>query len=174
MLDTLLFDGWKNPIRIVIMSILIYGYLIFIMRISGKRTLFQYNMFDLIISIAYGSTIATILISEKVAFIEGAFVLGMLTLLQLFIAIMEMKSKKFGAVINPTPTFLYYNDEFLEEVMKKERILRSEIRNAVRQQGIGSMEEVEAVVLEGNGQMSVIPKSKTGSMDTLVDVKGSR
>ena len=144
------------------------------MRISGKRTLLQYNMFDAIVSVAYGSTIATILLTEKISFVEGAFVLGMLTLLQLFIAVMEKKSKKFGAVLNPTPTFLYYNDDYCEAALEKERVTESEVRNAVRQQGIGSMEDVEAVVLEGNGKMSIVPKSKTGSMDALKDVEHSK
>ncbi|QHJ71256.1 DUF421 domain-containing protein [Planococcus halotolerans] len=174
MLDSLLFDGWKAPLRIVIMSILIYAYLILIMRLSGKRTMFQYNMFDVIISVAYGSTIATILLTDKISFTEGAFVLGMLTFIQLLIAVMEMKSKKFGAVINPTPTFLYYNDDYCEENLEKERVLKSEIRNAVRQQGIGTMEKIEAIVLEGNGQLSIIPKSEAGAGDTLVDVKSPK
>ena len=171
MFETLLFDGWKNPIRIVIMALLIYGYLIFIMRISGKRTLLQYNMFDVIISVAYGSTIATVLITEKISFVEGAFVLGMLTLLQFFIAVMEQRSKKFASILNPTPTFLYYNDDYCDAALEKERILKSEVRNAVRQQSIGSMEEVEAIILEGNGKMSIIPKSKTGSMNALIDAE---
>lgn len=171
MLESFLFDGWKNPIRIIFMAISIYAYLIVIMRLSGKRILFQYNMFDVIISVAYGSTIASILITGNIAFTEGAFVLGMLTLLQLFIAVMEQKSKRFGSILNPTPTFLYHNDEFCEKALKKERVLESEIRNAVRMQGIGSLEEVEAVVLEGNGQMSIIPKSETGSMSALQDVE---
>lgn len=170
--DSLLFDGWKSPLRIVIMSILIYGYLILIMRLSGKRTLFQYNMFDVIISVAYGSTIATILLTDKISFVEGAFVLGMLTVIQLFIAVVETKSKKFGAIINPTPNFLYYSDDYCEEVLDKERVLKSEIRNAVRQQGIGTMEKIEAIVLEGNGQLSIITKSEAGSGDTLIDVEG--
>ncbi|RLQ92440.1 DUF421 domain-containing protein [Planomicrobium sp. Y74] len=174
MLDSLIFDGWKAPLRIVIMSILIYGYLILIMRLSGKRTMLQYNMFDVIISVAYGSTIATILVTDKISFVEGAFVLGMLTFIQLFIAVMEMKSKKFGAILNPTPTFLYYNDEFCEEELEKERVLKSEIRNAVRQQGIGSMQKIEAIVLEGNGQFSIITKSEAGAGDTLVDVEGAK
>lgn len=174
MLDSLFFDGWKAPLRIVIMSVLIYGYLILIMRLSGKRTMLQYNMFDVIISVAYGSTIATILVTDKISFVEGAFVLGMLTFIQLFIAVMEMKSKKFGAILNPTPTFLYYNDEFCEEELEKERVLKSEIRNAVRQQGIGSMQKIEAIVLEGNGQFSIITKSEAGAGDTLVDVEGAK
>ncbi|MFD1030567.1 DUF421 domain-containing protein [Metaplanococcus flavidus] len=170
MLETLLFDGWKSLVRIVIMAILIYGYLILIMRLSGKRTMLQYNMFDVIISVAYGSTIATILVTDKISFADGAVVLGMLTLIQLFIAVMEMKSKKFGAIINPTPTFLYVNGEYCEEVMDKERVLKSEIRNAVRQQGIGSMEKIEVIVLEGNGKLSIITKSEAGAKDTLIDV----
>ena len=174
MSSSLLFDGWENTLRIIIMSVLIYGYLILIMRLSGKRTLLQYNMFDMIISVAYGSAIATTLISKSISFVEGALVLGMLTVLQLFVAVMERKSKKFRTVIMPEPRFLYSDDRFCEEALQKERVLKREVRNAVRQQGIGSMEEVEAIVLEGNGRMSVIPKGKKGSMDTLVDVKHFR
>ncbi|AQQ55029.1 hypothetical protein B0X71_07030 [Planococcus lenghuensis] len=153
------------------MSILIYVFLIIILRVAGKRILSQYNMFDVIISVAYGSSIATALISKSISFTEGALVLLMLTLLQFSVALFERKSPKFYSIISAKPVYLYYDGEYCEDAMRKERVVKSDVRQSVRQNGKGSMEDIEAVILEGDGKISVISKSDAGSKDAMQDVK---
>jgi uncharacterized membrane protein YcaP (DUF421 family) len=67
---------------------------------------------------------------------------------------------------------LYVNGNFKEEPMKKERVLKKEIRQAARSQGISSMAQVDTVVLETDGSLSVIKKSEQTVKDTLIDVEG--
>ncbi len=61
------FDSWAALGRIVVVGVLAYIGLVFLLRVSGKRTLSKMNAFDLVITIALGSTFATVLLSKSVA-----------------------------------------------------------------------------------------------------------
>lgn len=171
MLDTILFDGWKSVLRIAIMSLLAYPFLILLLRSSGKRSLTNVNIFDFIITVTYGATLGSIITSDKVSFADGAVVLFMLTLLQYFVSKLSTNSKGFAQLIKVSPSFIYRNGEFDEESMQKHRIRKDDLRGKVRQQGLSSFEQVEAIVLEGDGSLSIIKKEDGLSKDALENVK---
>ena len=62
----------------------------------------------------------------------------------------------------------------LEDRLRAERVTAGEVRQAVRSQGIGGLELVEAVVLETDGSFSVIPGSQAGSGSALADLEPVR
>jgi uncharacterized membrane protein YcaP (DUF421 family) len=64
------------------------------------------------------------------------------------------------------PTLLYYQGSFLEKNMRKERVSKDDLLGTVRQNRIGSLDEVEAIVLETNGSVSVIKKGGTQGSST--------
>lgn len=72
--------------RVIIIGAVSYATLIAVLRLSGKRTLSQLNAFDFIVTVALGSTLATILLSSDVAFVEGLTALLLLAGLQLVVA----------------------------------------------------------------------------------------
>jgi len=59
-------------------------------------------------------------------------------------------------LVRSEPRFLVYNGEFLHEAMRQERIGEGEVLQALRSEGIASVEDVAAVVLESNGNLSVL------------------
>jgi uncharacterized membrane protein YcaP (DUF421 family) len=61
------FDSWDGLLRVVVVGILAYTGLVLLLRISGKRTLSKMNAFDFVVTVALGSTLATILLSSDVA-----------------------------------------------------------------------------------------------------------
>ena len=63
----MLFDSWVGLGRVIVAGILAYAGLILLLRISGKRTLSKMNAFDLVVTVALGSTLATVLLSRSVA-----------------------------------------------------------------------------------------------------------
>ncbi|MFH5836269.1 DUF421 domain-containing protein [Proteiniclasticum sp. C24MP] len=130
--------------------------LILFLRISGKRSLSKMNAFDLIITVALGSTFATVMLDNSIALMEGMAALGLLISMQYVVTYTAVRSKRMRKLIKSDPTLLYYEGEFLEQNMKKERILEDEIRQHVRNAGYGSYEEVSAVVLETDGTLSVM------------------
>ena len=157
--------------RIVLVGISAYAALILFLRISGKRTLSKMNAFDLIITVALGSTLATILLDKDISLIEGITALFLLVLLQYIVAWLSVRVAFFNKLIKSEPQLIYFQNEFLGSAMKKERILESEIYQASRTQGFASMEEVEAVILETDGSISILPKEDVGkNQSTTNDV----
>lgn len=143
-------------IRMLLVGVLSYFLLILIIRITGKRTLSKMNAFDLIITVALGSSFATVIIDTSIALLEGMAALGLLILLQYVITYTSVRSKAVRKLIKSDPTLLYYHGLFIEKNMIKERISKDEIDQHVRNNGYSSYKQVTAVVLESDGSLSVL------------------
>jgi uncharacterized membrane protein YcaP (DUF421 family) len=74
-------------------------------------------------------------------------------------------------VVKSQPALVYYGGRFLDERLRRERLTEGEILAAAREQGIASMEEVHAVVLETAGDISILRRSP-GPATTLSGVAG--
>lgn len=143
-------------IRMLLVGVLSYFLLILIIRITGKRTLSKMNAFDLIITVALGSSFATVILDTSIALLEGMAALSLLILLQYVITFTSVRSKTVRKLIKSDPTLLYYHGLFIEKNMKDERISKDEIDQHVRNSGYSSYKEVSAVVLESDGSLSVL------------------
>ena len=168
----MLFDSWTGLGRVLLVGTLAYLALVFLLRISGKRTLTKLNAFDLVVTVALGSTLATVLLSKSVALAEGVLALGLLIFLQYGITSLSVRSPRFQALIKAEPTLLVHRGRFLEGAMKAERITREEILAALRASGAADVREIAAVVLDTDASLSVIPEAKAGAgMGTLDSVR---
>ena len=152
----MLFDSWSGLGRVLLVGTLAYLALILLLRISGKRTLTKLNAFDLVVTVALGSTLATVLLSKSVALAEGALALALLISLQYAIAWLSVRSPGFQSMIKAEPTLLLHRGRFLPGAMRVERITREEILAAVRASGRPDVGQVAAVVLETDGSLSVV------------------
>lgn len=165
------FDDWNGLIRVVVIGTLAYVALVLFLRVSGKRTLSKMNAFDLIVTVALGSTLATIIISKDVALAEGLLAFGLLIGLQYAVTWSSVRWKKVSQMVKSDPTLLFYGGEFLQNQMIQSRVVEEEVLAAVRQQGVASMMEVEAVVLETDGTIAVVERSGSG-ISALSSVPG--
>lgn len=168
------FGGWQPLLRVVVISTCAYVGLIIILRVSGKRTLSKFNAFDFIVTIALGSTLATAILSKDTALAQSLAALSMLALLQFIVTFASTRSRRVARLVAAEPRLLLFRGQFLDDAMRTERMTRDEVIAAVREQNIASLEEVEAVVLETAGTVSVIRKSNRSDQatGTLKDVWG--
>ena len=157
------FSGLEGLLRIGVVGVFAYCALIGILRVSGKRTLAKLNAFDLVVTVALGSTLATVLLSKDVALAEGVLAFIVLASLQFIIAWSSLRFGIVERVAKSSPRILLEEGELQQSALKEERITDDEIRAAVRSAGIGDLAEVAAVVLETDGSLSVIAKSKAGA-----------
>jgi uncharacterized membrane protein YcaP (DUF421 family) len=153
------FDSWAGIGRVLIVGTLAYVALVLVLRASGKRTLTKMNAFDLVVTVALGSTLATIALSKDVALAEGVTAFALLVGLQFVVAWLSVRSAAFKGLVKSSPTLLFYRGEMLAEPLRRQRVTEDEIHAAIRSQGIGRMDGVEAVVLETDGSFNVIPRS---------------
>lgn len=171
----MLFDGLMPLARVLIISVLAYAWLIFILRVSGKRSLAKLNAFDFIVTIALGSTMAAALLNRQVSFSEGALAFVMLTGLQYAVTAASVRWDRIRRLVRSDPRLLFEDGRYLDKALRDERLTRSEVEQAIRNQGIGRIEDVAAVVLETDGSMSVIQKREDGSeLTALTAVRRSR
>lgn len=155
-------NGLEPIIRILIVGTLGYIALVMILKISGKRTLAKMNAFDFIITVTIGSVFGRVLTAKSVSITEAVTAFILLAVLQTLFAYFETHSDLFKNIVTSKPALLYYKNEFQNKNLKKARLDKNELLGAVRKKGFGSLEEVEAIILESDASFSVIGKSKDG------------
>lgn len=166
------FDSWQGILRTIVIGVLAYALLVAFLRTSGKRTLAKMNAFDLVVTVALGSTFATILLSESVALAKGATAFAVLIGLQFAVAQGAVASPWFRGAVKSTPRAMVADGVLQDRALNEERVTREEVLAAVRAQGIGDLADVAAVVLETDGSFSVIPKGAVGDRSALATVSG--
>ena len=154
----LFFQVWSGIARTLLVGVLAYVSRVLILRISGKRTLSKLNAFDLVVTVALGSTLATILLSKDVALAVGLTALALLVLLQFAVTWTSVRWPTFRGGISSEPTLLLRRGEFIEAALKRERITHGEVLSAVRSSGGLEVERAEAVFLETDGSLTAILK----------------
>lgn len=163
------FNGWDSLLRTLIVGVLAYVVLVVFLRVSGKRTLSKMNAFDLIVTVALGSTLATVLLSGDVALADGALAFALLIGLQFVVTWSSVRSRWVRRLATGEPRMLLYCGEFLPDSLRQARVTEDEVRAAVRSAGFDSLDRVGAVVLETDGSFSVVQPGGNGSSLTGVD-----
>lgn len=161
------YDGWEGLVRVLVVGVGAYFTLIALLRSFGKRTLAKLNAFDFVVTVAIGSTLATVLLSSTVALAEGLTALALLILLQYVVAWASVRSHRVERLMKSEPTLLYRGG-FLRGAMRRERVTDEELRQAARGQGYGDLSGIAAIVLETDGTLSVLtepPTTSSGSPD---------
>ncbi|MFC6997404.1 DUF421 domain-containing protein [Rufibacter roseus] len=153
-------NGWEPLLRILVVGSITYFGIVLLLRISGKRTLASMNAFDFIVTVAMGSAFGRILTAKQVSIAEALTTFALLVSLQFIISFLQKRSKLFSRFITSEPTLLYYHNQFLEKNMRKERIRKESLLASVRKNKLNSLEEVDAIVLETDGTVSVIKKGE--------------
>jgi len=158
MLRDMLFQGWEGILRTALVGALAYVALIATLRISGKRTLAKLNAFDLVVTVALGSSLATILLSKDVALAEGVTALVSLIALQWLVAFLSVRSGAVAKLVRSGPTLLLRDGEVLPGALRRARVTQDELSSIIRQSQTPDPQDVAAVILESDGSFSVIAR----------------
>lgn len=167
------FDSWSDIGRVLAVGTAAYATVVVVLRLTGKRTLSKLNAFDLIVSVALGSTLATILLSSDVTWAEGATALALLACLQFAVAWTTTHLPGGRSVVTARPSLLLDDGRLLHDAMRDQRVTEDEVRQAIRATGSGDLADIAAVVLESDGSFSVIPASKAGDRSALAGIRGA-
>lgn len=142
------FDTWFGLVRVLVAGTLAYVALVAILSIFGNRSLAKLNAFDLVVTVALGSTLATVLLS--------------------------VRSPGFRATVTNEPMLLLREGRFLNGAMRGQRIFRDEVMAALRASGVADMTQAAAVILETDGSLPVIKSDRAGlRKDTLETLPNS-
>lgn len=170
-MDSLFFDDWHGIYRVAIVTVLAYIAIIFIIRVSGKRTLAQMKAFDFIVTVALGASLATVALNKQVPLAEGIVAFLIFILLQFLVTWTSVRIPQIRNFVTADPSLLLYKGELLRSVMKKERIAQEDLLQKIRDQGYSGYESLDAVILETTGDVTIIQDIHEEDTRALKNVK---
>ena len=165
------FEDWDQIGRTLVIGVLAYVCLVVLLRMSGNRTLTKMNAFDLVVTVALGSTLATILLSKDVALAEGVTALALLIGLQFVVTWSSVRIPWVRRVVTGEPFLLAYQGRMLQKGLKQQRVAEDEVLAAIRATGLRGLGDVEAVVLETDGSISVVHQGSGAGVPSLNTVQ---
>lgn len=169
-MEHIFFDNWQALGRTGVISVLAYLSLLVLLRLFGKRTLSKMNAFDLVVTIALGSTLATILLNKDVSLAQGVLALTLLIGMQFAVTWTSLRVRWVRKLATGEPTMLLYQGTFLPAALRWTRVTEDEVRAAVRGAGVATLREVQAVVLETDGSFSVVRGNERSAESSLTGV----
>lgn len=155
-----IFSGWSAVFRMLVIAPAAYIAVVVILRVAGKRTLSKLNAFDFIVTIAIGSTLASVITTQSLALVEGVVALGLLVLFQFVVTTASVRWPRLGRALKAEPTLLLRHGKPLTGAMRRQRITQDELEVAIRQAGGASMEEGDAVFLEADGTLTALLRAR--------------
>ena len=164
------FSGWDVIIRTLIAGSVTYLILVGLLRITGPRTLAKWYAFDLIVTVALGSTYANGVLSKDISVAQAVAGFILLVALQYIVGKAALRWPVVVSIVNPSPVLLLFHGEFQEQAMRRNRVTRADICKALRSHGHAAYEQVAAVVLEPDGTFSIVEKMEEGQTSALEDV----
>lgn len=165
----MVFDGWPDLWRVVVAGVVAYAVMVVELRVSGARTLAKLNAFDLVVTVALGSVLATIALSRDVALVEGAAAITVLVAAQWAVAWTSVRWPSLRQLTRADATIVLRDGRLDDGALRATRVLPDDVEQAIRSSGHGDREAIAAVVLETDGTLSVVPASSCTTGSALPD-----
>lgn len=143
----------------VLRGVLVYAFLLLLLRLTGKRQIGQMAPFDLVLLMLLSNAVQNSMNAGDNTVGSGFLLVVTLIALNTLVGWLTWRSKKLEAVLEGTPQVLVHNGEIQIPVMAAARITHHELMGAIRQVGLTDLEQVRVVILENNGRINVIPRN---------------
>lgn len=144
----------------MIRSVIIYIFVVMAVRIMGKRQIGELNPHELVITILI-SAIATVPLEDNAMPLSNSLIPILIFIsLEIIESVLCMKSIKFRNIIQGKPMYIIKDARLKQDVLKKIRFTMDDLIDALRQQGVFDISEVENAIVETNGKMSVQTKAE--------------
>lgn len=157
------FESWGRVGALALALVVAYGWLVVVLRASGKRTLAKLSALDFVVTIALGSTLSAVVVSRDIPLVEGMLALLGLVALQYGAARSTRQWEWFDRLVKSHPTALLVHGRLREDAMARNRVRADEVAAAVRKDGFASLGDVACVVLETDGTFSVLDRLGDGT-----------
>ncbi|HWN90726.1 MAG TPA: YetF domain-containing protein [Verrucomicrobiae bacterium] len=145
----------------ILRSVAVYGFLLVAFRIAGKRQLGQMTAFDLIVLLIISNVLQNAAIGNDNSLGGGLLGATVIIVLNLLIAWMTFRHKRFERIVEDSPTILVKHGHVLHANLAREFMSMAELRAALRREGVATMSEVRYAILEEDGHVTVIPRRST-------------
>jgi uncharacterized membrane protein YcaP (DUF421 family) len=143
----------------VLRGLLVYGFLLVMLRLTGKRQVGQLAPFDLVLLLVLSNSVQNSMNAGDNSVTAGYILVATLLAVNGFMGWLTWRSKRAETFLDGRPQILVHNGVMDEKILASERITQHELMASVRQAGLTDLADVRLAILENNGQINVIPKA---------------
>ena len=155
-------DAYLN---ISIRTFFLYFLILVIFRLMGKREIGELSILDLVVFVMMGEMAVIAIENPKAPLLETIVPMILLMIIQIALAIVSLKSKRFRNLVDGKPTIIINRGKIDESAMRKQRYNFDDLMTQLREKNIRSIGDVEFAILESSGSLSVIEKLKNSKQE---------
>ena len=141
--------------ELVVRGLVVYVFLILLLRLTGKRQVGQLSPFDLVLLLILSNAVQNSMNAGDNSLIGGLISATTLVAVNYLVGLITFKSKKLETIIDGRPQVLIHHGILFEDVMNEAKLTRRELDATLRQSGNFEIKEVKLAILENNGSVSV-------------------
>jgi uncharacterized membrane protein YcaP (DUF421 family) len=145
--------------ELIVRSLIVYVFLIVLLRLSGKRQVGQLAPFDLVLLLVLSNAVQNSMNGGDNSLVGGLVSAVTLIGANYCVGIATFKNKRLEAIVEGRPQIIVHNGRVFEDVMARAQLTHHELQAALRQSGCACIEDVHSAVLENNGAISVLTRS---------------
>jgi uncharacterized membrane protein YcaP (DUF421 family) len=145
---------------IALRAIVLYLFVIFTMRVIGRRELASLSPVDLVLLIVLGDAIQQGLTQADYSVTGAIIAVATIGSMQVLMSYVTFRSRRARKVLEGLPIVIIQNGTLIDANLRREWLSRDEVAEAMRMQQIASFEDVEWAIVEGTGQISFIQKGQ--------------
>jgi len=164
---SIFFNGWGSVIRVVVGAVVIYIIIVLALRVAGEKALAKMSGFDLIVTVALGSLVASIPVTTSISIADGVAVIVVYLVLQEVTRYLQARSTRVHHIVRERPRIVVWDGRLLSDRLRENSLTDDEVRAAIRQAGLISVSQVQAAILENDGQWSIIQRSNAQDHSAL-------
>ena len=142
----------------VLRGLLVYGFLLLVLRLTGKRQVGQLSPFDLVLLMLLSNAVQNSMNAGDNTVMAGYILVLTLVAVNALVSYLTFRSKKLEALVEGKPEILVHNGVIQDAALEDAQISRHELMAAVRRAGLSDMAAVHVAILETNGQITVVPR----------------
>jgi len=148
----------------IIRPILIYAFLVILLRVFGKRELAQLNPFDLVVLLSLSNTVQNAIIGEDNSVAGG--MIGAVTLLVTNYLVVRFlfRHRRLDQLMEGKPAILIKEGHIHKDEMARELLTTAELQSVIRRQGFDGIHDIETCILEPGGAFSIKAKSPSAEV----------
>jgi len=141
--------------ELVVRGLIVYVFLVLLLRVTGKRQIGQLSPFDLVLLLILSNAVQNSMNAGDNSLIGGLISAATLVAVNYLVGLITFKSKKLEEVIEGRPQVIIHEGKLFEDVMNDAKLTRHELDSTLRQSGYFEIKDVKLAILETNGTVSV-------------------
>ncbi len=144
---------------VIIRTIILYTLVVVVMRLMGKRQLGELQPYELVITIMISELASLPMQDTRLPLLLGIIPIVTMLIMQILVSEIQLRSEKVRSIIDGKPSILLRNGILDTKALREQRINIDDLMEELRTNGYFNFEDIAYLILENNGQISVIPKA---------------